>query len=160
MEPSLRVGFAEVEVTPVVGTKPPVYLAGFGHNRKATAVHDPLKARAIVVADGKRKIAIVSVDVVGLFHESVQRVRAKLTDFDYVLVSSTHNHEGPDTLGLWGPGWFSSGVNPAYLEWLENQIALAVLLADQIGAAGDGPHRQRAGAGVAARQPRALYQAR
>ena len=29
-----------------------------------------------------------------------------------VLIASTHNHEGPDTLGLWGKTAFSSGVDP------------------------------------------------
>src|SRR5262245_45911509 len=88
----LRVGFGETDITPKVGGKT-VFLAGFGHNRKATAVHDPLFARAVVLQHGNQKVALVSVDVVGLFHESVERVRKRLPDFTYVLVSSTHNHE-------------------------------------------------------------------
>lgn len=128
--PSLRAGFAESDITPDLKAKP-VYIAGFGKNRKATGVHDPLKARAIVLAHGKVKIAIVSVDLVGLFHASVERVRKKLPGFNYVLVSSTHNHEGPDTLGLWGPGAFSSGVDPAYLGRVEEQIVAAVRQADK-----------------------------
>src|SRR5580704_8620280 len=69
---SLAVGFAEVDITPAVAAKgKPVYLAGFGHNRKATGVHDPLKARAIVLGHEKTKIAIVSVDLVGFFHTNV-----------------------------------------------------------------------------------------
>ena len=96
------VGFAEVDLSPDVAKKP-VYLAGFGQNRKATKVHDPITARAVVMADGDKKIALVSVDVVGLFHPTVERIREKLPGFQYVLVAATHNHEGPDTLGLWGP---------------------------------------------------------
>src|SRR4051794_17806326 len=103
----LRVGFGEVDVTPDVSKS--VWLAGFGKGRKATGVHDPIMARAVVLATGKHKIALVSVDVVGLFHETVERVREELQGFMYVLVSSTHNHEGPDTLGLWGPNLFQSG---------------------------------------------------
>src|SRR5262245_38257991 len=41
----LRVGFGEVDVTPKLDKKRPVYLAGFGQDRKATAVHDPIMAR-------------------------------------------------------------------------------------------------------------------
>lgn len=126
-----RVGFAEVDITPALDGKTPVYLAGFGHNRQATAVHDPLKARAIVLADGRRKIAIISVDVIGLFHQSAQRVREKLPGFDYVLVGSTHNHEGPDTLGLWGKHPFRGGVDPAYRQRLEEQIARAARQAER-----------------------------
>jgi len=39
------------------------------------------------------------------------------------VVASTHNHEGPDTMGLWGPGRFSSGVDPQYLDRVRRTIA-------------------------------------
>ena len=59
-------------------------------------------ARAVVLSDGKQKIALVCVDVVGLFNSVAESVRKQVDGFGYVCVSSTHNHEGPDTLGLWG----------------------------------------------------------
>jgi hypothetical protein len=122
-----RVGFAEQDITPKVGDKnTPVWIAGFGKGRKATGVHDPLLARAVVLQHGDKKIAIVSVDLVGLFHESVARVRQKLPGFTYVLISSTHNHEGPDTLGLWGANLFQSGIDPDYLKSVEERIVAAV----------------------------------
>ena len=74
-DPQLQAGFGEADLTPRLGSKP-VYLAGFGQNRKATGVHDPLMARAVVLQDGKRKLAIVSIDVVGFFLENVEQVRA------------------------------------------------------------------------------------
>src|SRR5262245_38328875 len=124
---ALRVGFGAVDVTPKVGDRhKPVFLAGFGHNRKATGVHDPLMARAIVFQEADKKIAIVSVDVVGLFHDAVERVRKRLPGFTYVLVSSTHNHEGPDTLGLWGRGAFQSGIDADYMKLVEDKIVEAV----------------------------------
>src|SRR5262249_55065742 len=115
---TLRAGFAETDITPELGTKP-VHLAGFGQNRKATGVHDPLKARAVVLQHGERKLALVSIDLIGFFHAHVEHLRTKLPGYTYVLVSSTHNHEGPDTLGLWGPNPFTSGVDPAYLKRVE-----------------------------------------
>jgi len=124
------VGFAETDLTPDVGKKP-VFLAGFGQNRKATKVHDPITARAVVMADGAEKIALVSVDVVGLFLPSVERVREKLPGFKYVLVSATHNHEGPDTLGLWGPSPVQSGIDPEYLKKVEAGCVEAVKAADK-----------------------------
>ncbi len=126
----LEAGFGEADITPKVGEKPPVYLAGFGHNRIATRVHDPLMARAIVLRHGKVKVALVSVDLVGFFLPSVERIRADLPGFDYVLVSSTHNHEGPDTLGLWGSSPFTSGINKDYIKTVEGQIVAAVKAAD------------------------------
>lgn len=128
--PSLTVGFGEVDVTPELGKKP-VFLAGFGHNRPATKVHDPIMARAVVLSDGTHKVALVSVDVVGLFFPSVENVRKQLPGFRYVLVSSTHNHEGPDTLGLWGKSPFQSGIDPEYLKRVEDGAAKAVQLADK-----------------------------
>ncbi len=123
----LFVGFGEADITPKVGDKEkPVFIAGFGHNRKATGVHDPLLARAIVLAHAEQKIAIVSVDVVGLGHPFVERVRKRLSGFTYVLVSSTHNHEGPDTIGLWGPSAFKSGVDVEYMKLVEDRIVESV----------------------------------
>jgi hypothetical protein len=125
----LRVGFGSADVTPDIAKKP-VYIAGFGKNRKATKVHDPIMARALVLEHDKQKLAFVSVDVVGIFHDVVERVRPRLKGITYLCVSATHNHEGPDTLGLWGPNLFTSGVDPDYIKQLEDGIALAVEKAD------------------------------
>jgi hypothetical protein len=126
----LTVGFGEADITPEVG-KRPVFLAGFGQDRRAKSVHDPLMARAVVLADGGDKVALVSVDVVGLFHPFVESVRAKLSGFKYVLVSATHNHEGPDTLGLWGPNPLTSGVDRDYLARVQAGCVDAVTAADK-----------------------------
>ena len=121
----LSVGFGECDVTPILGKKP-VYLAGFTTDRTATKIHDPIMARAVVLNDGTKTIAMVSVDVIGLFLPVVERIRKELKEFDYVLVSSTHNHEGPDTLGLWGKTYLQSGVDPEYLKRVEAGIVTAV----------------------------------
>jgi hypothetical protein len=126
----LRAGFGETDVSPKVGGGKLVFLAGFGHDRKATALHDPIMARAVVLAHDKQRIALVCVDVVGLFHATAEAVRKELPEFSYVLVSSTHNHEGPDTLGLWGASPFSSGIDPEYMKQLTAGIVKAVKLAD------------------------------
>jgi hypothetical protein len=123
--PGLLFGFAKRTITPEIG-KAPVYLAGFGRNRAATGVHDELWARAVAVSDGKQKIAIVSVDLVGVFHADVEKARERLqraVPGAILVVTSTHNHEGPDTMGLWGKGRFSTGVDPAYLERVRTAVA-------------------------------------
>ena len=125
----LTVGFAEVDLTPKLGANP-VYLAGFATNRVATKVHDPIMGRAVVLSDGTVKIALVSIDLVGFFHGNVESIRKRLPGFDYVLISSTHNHEGPDTLGLWGRSPFTSGVDPDYLTLVEAGCVRAVKDAD------------------------------
>jgi len=128
--PPLRVGFGQADITPDVEAKP-VYIAGFGKNRIAKKVHDPLMARAVVLDDGQCKIALVSVDLVGLFYPVVERIRQRVPAIEHVVVSSTHNHEGPDTLGLWGPSFFQSGVDPAHLKLVEDRVVAAVTAAAQ-----------------------------
>jgi hypothetical protein len=127
--PGLLFGFAKRTITPVVGTKP-VYLAGFEHNRKATGVHDDLWARAVAVSDGRQRIAIVSVDLIGLFNADVRKARQLLqreVPGAVLIVASTHDHEGPDTMGLWGAGRFSSDVSPEYLDRVRRAIVAAAV---------------------------------
>lgn len=112
---ALEVGFGEVDITPKLGGREKVWLAGYGTGREAAGVHDPLMARCVVLQDGQSKIALISVDLVGLQFPAVQKIRAKLPGFSYILVSSTHNHEGPDVIGMWGRNRFSYGVNDAYV---------------------------------------------
>lgn len=126
----LEVGFGKADITPDVRGEKPVWVAGYGHNRRATGVHDPLFARAVVVRDGSRKIALVAVDLVGFMYPNTKRVRSKLEGFDYVLVASTHNHEGPDMIGLWGPSARESGIDPSYVERAEQGVVQAVRAAD------------------------------
>src|SRR5262245_41694594 len=125
----LTVGFGETDVTPELG-KTPVYLAGFGQNRQAKSVHDPIMVRAVVLGDGDQRVAMVSVDVVGLFIGSTERIRKELPGFRYVLVSATHNHEVPDTMGLWGSNPLVSGVDADYLKKVEAACVATVKKAD------------------------------
>ncbi|TAL62189.1 MAG: hypothetical protein EPN88_13630, partial [Bacteroidetes bacterium] len=83
----------------------PVWIAGFGHRRAAAGIHDDLWARTIVIDDGQTRLAIVSLDVIGLMNNSVNDVRKMISPeagISYVIIASTHSHEGPDLLGLWG----------------------------------------------------------
>ena len=77
---------------------------------KITGLHRvelPLKAVAMVLDDGENRIGIVAADTIGLMRSFVQDLRSNVPDelaLDYVMVHATHNHEGPDTQGLWGEG--------------------------------------------------------
>lgn len=128
--PALDVGVALADITPQLVEGQPIWLAGLEQNRAATGVHDKLFARAIVLRGGKRKVALVSADSIGIPYPIVQSVRKKLQDFDYVLVASTHSHATPDVVGIWGPAADKSGVVPAYVELLTKGIIDAVRQAD------------------------------
>lgn len=121
----MLVGFAEADITPALGANP-IYLAGFGQNRKATAILDPLKVRAMVLRNAGKSVAIAVADVVGLFLPTVEHIRVKLPNFDYVLIASTHNHHGPDTMGLWGASPFLSGIDVEYQQRLESATVQAI----------------------------------
>ncbi len=137
---SFRVAVDRVDITPKVGGEKPVYIAGYGLNRQAEGVHDPLYARAVVMLVGPqsaqlkntqtKKIALVSVDLVGLQYPFTIKLRARLPDFDYVMVASTHNHEGPDTIGIWGSSPFRSGVDYAYLDDVAEKIIKLIRTAE------------------------------
>ena len=113
-----------------------IYLAGFGNNRIATGMHDDLWARALVLEFKGKRIAIVSVDLIGYPQDSgyfgLDHVK-KLVDaklgIQEILLTSTHNHEGPDTIGIWGANATSDGKYPLYLEFVDRRIAEAVRLA-------------------------------
>lgn len=116
----LRVGFARVKINPDVSNpNRPIYVAGFGQNRKATSVHDDLWAIACVIDDGYTRLGIVSLDAIGFFHDDVVRVRRRLAPqwkLDYTVICSTHNHSTPDLMGLWGRDYLHTGVDQVYLE--------------------------------------------
>jgi hypothetical protein len=107
----------------------PVYLAGFGDNRPATGVHDELWARCLVLRFADTTVGIVALDLVGYSHNEIENIRALLSPgagIDYVLVTSTHNHEGPDTIGIWGPDPLTSGIDPNYLDFVNDAVVEAL----------------------------------
>ncbi len=105
-----------------------VWIAGFGNTRAATGVRDAshglrgdndgLWARSVVLQQGDTTLAVVALDLIGVFHDEVDAMAVGLAeaghDLDHLLVHSTHNHEGPDTMGMWGKNITTSGVNPDY----------------------------------------------
>ena len=125
-EAQLRAGVAKAVITPDVH-KNKVYLAGFGHNRVASGVHDDLFVRCLALESGGLTVVLCSADVIGLFYDDVRKVReqvkAQAPEVAHLIVASTHVHEGPDTLGLWGPTPLQTGIDENYLSWLDSQIA-------------------------------------
>ncbi len=116
-EDSLYAGFAKADITPSVGDdEKPVWLAGYGWGRAATGIHDPLHVTAVVLTSGEQRIALVTLDLIGLPLPTVDLMRERLDEFDYVMVSCTHNHEGPDTIGIWGRTPLNRGVDDEYVK--------------------------------------------
>lgn len=108
-----------------------IWMAGFGNSRPANGVHDPLWARTVVVRSGETSVALVSLDLVGWFYDDAVAVRERAAelgaDVDLVVVQSSHQHEGPDTLGQWGQRVGRSGVNPEYQAFVIEAAARSVV---------------------------------
>jgi hypothetical protein len=122
----LRAGAAKSVITPDVRAAK-VYMAGFDFNRVATGVHDDLYVRCLALGAGKQTVAMCAADLIGLFYDNVLKVRERVKQLapeaTHVIVTSTHDHEGPDTMGIWGPAPLQSGIDEKYLDWVDEQIA-------------------------------------
>ena len=130
---AIRAGAAKEVITPNLIEGRPVYIAGFGNNRTATAIHDDLYVRCIAISDGKTTLAIASADIIGLFYDPDvlairQRVRQQLGAV-HAIIATTHNHNAPDTLGLWGPTPLQRGVDEDYLAFVHQQYISAIVKA-------------------------------
>jgi hypothetical protein len=102
----LKAGVAKIDVTPPLGTR----MAGFaGRVFPSLAVHDPLWARAIIFDDGKRRVGLVGMDLIGISESVVSQVRegakksAGITP-EGLLLAGTHTHSGPT---FWDDGTFA-----------------------------------------------------
>ncbi len=120
-----------------------IYLGG-GTGRigqPPTKAADPITARAFVIDNGTKVIAVEVLDVIGMFNTDMDRiralVRAKLgpNAIDEIFISSTHDESAPDVIGLWGPGIDSaiaqgqpanSGVDDYWMNFAENRAAQAI----------------------------------
>lgn len=110
-----------------------VWMAGYGDGRAAAGIHDPIYARSLFIAKDDGYVIFVVLDLVGFLQnrmrEAKEKIKALGIDPDRVIISSTHNHEGPDTMGLWGARVGKSGINPKYQAFIVESIVEAVKLA-------------------------------
>jgi hypothetical protein len=107
-----------------------VWMAGFGNGRAATGAHDEQWARAVVFEQGDVSIGLVALDLIGLFHGDVVEIRKMASEadlgLDHILVATTHQHEGQDTMGLWGPSFGQSGYSPEYAAFVRERAVEAL----------------------------------
>jgi neutral ceramidase len=93
---ALYVGAAEIDITPPVGYR----MAGYFNERLSTGIHDPLHAKAIVLQQGRQRLALVSCDLVGVSLSQTTNARARASQLTGIPVSNivicaTHSHTGP-----------------------------------------------------------------
>ena len=123
----LWAGAASADITPPEVTRS--WVAGFAPGRRCTGLRDPLFARCLVLRAGQVPLVLISLDLIGLFANRVERLRG-LISRDHpsaVWITCTHNHQSPYTLGLRGPALahripIRSGVDPEYMDVLELRV--------------------------------------
>ncbi len=105
-----------------------VWIGGFHMNRPAQGVNDPLGVRAVALRNNGVTVVLASVDSVGLFHDVVITARKRLDpalNIDHLVVSSTHTHQAPDTMGIWSNGILRRDYDKDYVARVCAAIAAA-----------------------------------
>jgi len=110
------------------------FIAGFQSPRPAQGVHDPLKVSAVVLSLDGEYLALVGIDSLGILENRVRDLRDLLEaegfDRDRVVVSSSHAHSAPDTVGIWGMAdSLITGVNPEFIATITPALYDVVTLA-------------------------------
>ena len=123
----MKVGYAQTVITPSL--EKPVYLAGFGQNRRAESIHDDLFARALAISTpGQTTLVLCAVDLIGLFASDIKKIVRLVNQLDlHIIIAATHTHHGPDTAGLWGPDDKTRGVDEAYMTELRQKVVDTML---------------------------------
>ncbi len=143
--PSFRAAFCEKDITPDIGMEQP---GGYGksYHRK---FHDQCKVRAAVFDDGRKKVAIVGVDLIFITRKVVQISRAEIQEQcgiqgSDIMIGASHSHSsGP--IAMSEPGDFDDASpmvkelatnmsivsDPGFIQYLQQQIVAAVCEANK-----------------------------
>jgi neutral ceramidase len=122
-EKRFRAGAYAQDITPA---KFPISVNGGMTDRQATAAHDRLHARCLVLDDGTTTIALVVCDSCMIPREVTDHAKAqaaKLTGIpaNRILISATHTHTAPTVAGV-----FQSEPDEAYQKFLAAKIAAGI----------------------------------
>src|SRR5579871_3694200 len=92
----LRAGVARADITPAN------FMSMYGYaNRKcgpANGTHDPLFAKALVLATGEARVAIVTLDLGSMASEHLKEEVSGKLGIPVLLLAASHTHSGPQFL--------------------------------------------------------------
>jgi neutral ceramidase len=117
----LRVGFAEVDITPGPGLP----MAGMVHPPRGEGVQWPLMGRVVVFDDGIDAAAIVALDLLFLMPQAVAELRQAITPGTRVspanvMVTCNHTHRAPYVTAL-----MDEDIDFAYLDLVRSRLVTA-----------------------------------
>lgn len=118
----LRVGAATSNITPWLG----ISMNGHFTDRQAAHIHDELHARALVLDNGRIRLAIVTVDSCAVERRIFEEAKGLAEERTGIpagnmMMSATHTHSGATATAI-----FQSEPDPAYQAFLARRIADAV----------------------------------
>lgn len=111
----IKVGCGESIISPGLG----VLMAGYFEERKSTAIHDDLYAKAMIFNDGNETAGLLCCDLICIHKDEVAKIRQIISEKagikgENILICGTHTHTGPQTRGF--------RINPEEkptIQWLE-----------------------------------------
>lgn len=121
--PGFRAGAFAMDITPL---KLPISVNGNMSDVQASAVHDRLHARCLVLDDGKMQVALAVCDSCMIPREVLDDAKAqaaRLTGIppERMLISATHTHTAPTVTGV-----FQSEPDKDYRKYLAERIARGI----------------------------------
>src|SRR5215472_17505764 len=124
----MRAGAFAADITP---KQWPVRLIGGFEQPLSESAHDRLHARAIVLYDGRQKLAFVVVDSCYLPRALFDRAKRRAEQStgipaSHMIMAATHTHSAPPSKSEG-----ASAIELSYQELLESQIVQAVIEANQ-----------------------------
>lgn len=133
----MKASLKSINITPPVGMQ----MAGYSErDHGAEGIHDELYAKVLVVDDGKRKVALVICDVIGIdlyVSENVRKIVSNKTDIskDAIMVSAIHTHSSVYACRLHGVDFLHTRQqdkesDEAYYQQLIQKIANGIIWAN------------------------------
>jgi hypothetical protein len=138
----LEAGVAKVDITP--SSFSPMY--GYA-NRKcgpANGLHDPLFAKALVLAAGDSRLAIVTLDLGSIASQNLPREVANKLGIPVLLLAASHTHSGPAYLPSRDK---APGITPASFDPSPYQVELERKIFDAVKQAASSMFPARLGIG-------------
>jgi neutral ceramidase len=130
---SFSVGYAKVNLTPEGFTS----TAGYGKRKGKlfTSVHDSIHVRAMVIDNGRQRVAIVSADLLIIPPSVTELLEEKLKGSGFSLnntyLGATHTH---NSIGNWGKGaarFIYGAYREEIVEWIADRIVKCIVNASE-----------------------------
>ena len=120
-----RAGASATNITPAIGTS----INGNFSDETVKHIHDETHVRCIVLDDGNTRLAIAVADLCMVSRATLDSAKRRASvvtriPVENMLISATHTHSGGTACSV-----FQSDPDPAYLLFLQNRIADAIISA-------------------------------